>query len=213
MGLRDVSDEELIERYCASPPDRDAGEELFDRYRPRVEKMSRALAHGNLCPPWYSRDVFAEDVISDTLSKLVDSICTFRFEAKFDTWLYSIVKREAIDVNRKLIGRGPVKREFVQFKGDHFCSKYRTNPFEVVRQREFRDITTEVLAFHAGRSQQGADSVDILERRIWDGLTAEQVAKKRHIAAETVSRKTTRDFKELRMLLEKRFGITLPRHL
>ena len=213
MNLEKVSDEELIKRYCASPSDRDAGEELFDRCRRRLERMSRSLAQGTLCPSWHSRDLFAEEVCDRTINKVVETVCMFEFRAKFDTWLHSIMKRKAIDVYRELVGRGEGPRIFKRLKDVHFSSKYWADPSEFVRQRELKDITVEMLRVHAQESRRSADSVDILRHRVWDGLTAKQIAKKRGIAEGTVFHIQGDDYEELRILLEKQFRITTPRDL
>ncbi|HLK65801.1 MAG TPA: sigma-70 family RNA polymerase sigma factor [Bryobacteraceae bacterium] len=82
MGL--MRDEELVARYLAQPgsPEADAClNELFQRYRGKVALWCLRLAG--------DREA-AADLAQEILLKAFRSIASFRGEAKFSTWLYTI---------------------------------------------------------------------------------------------------------------------------
>src|SRR2546422_11150309 len=121
-----VSDENLIRRYCADPPDENAGEQLFGSCIPRLRTAIRKMvfAKSSICPDWCSKDAFIDDALSIANEKLFRGIRTFNFECAFDGWLGTVAKNAVLDRRRQLVGRGKGPRP-------------RPEPIETVAGREY----------------------------------------------------------------------------
>lgn len=85
----DRTDESLARR--AQQGDRDAFLALYDRYVTRVYRRVRSRV-----PPQ-----FAEDVTQEIFIAVIQSIRQFQHNARFSTWLYTIVNRHIADFYRR----------------------------------------------------------------------------------------------------------------
>ncbi len=81
---------ELIER--AKSGDKQAFTTLYHRYRPLVYNFSYNVCHNK---------EFAEDVVQDTFINVYNKLYQYNGQAKFSTWLYSIVVRNCQMHNRR----------------------------------------------------------------------------------------------------------------
>lgn len=86
-----MPDHELIAKIRKQ--DKDALEELFDRYLRKAYAISFQLCCGN-------RDQ-AQDLTQEAMLKAVRHIETFRGEASFSTWLYRIIYNTYLDSLKK----------------------------------------------------------------------------------------------------------------
>jgi DNA-directed RNA polymerase specialized sigma24 family protein len=265
--LERLSDEELIRRYCADTPDREAGEKLASRCLQKIRKTVRREAFDK-CPSWYDREAFAGDAESHAIERFLRGICSFGFKGKFHGWLATLATRAAEDERRRLGGRGisgprthvlldereldgdlldagarraareearklagktkgaaraqrrrkprPKEKTLVDRIVDldpHFRSKYWKSPWDLVRDREFRELGTEILTLYAQRSRETQACARIIRRRVWDGWTVERIAQVRQVTDRTVWRILAHNFKDLRELLAGRFRISTPREV
>ncbi len=235
--LERLSDEELIRRYCAHPPDREAGEELSRRCLPRLERLSRWKGGwSGLCPAWHSEGLFCEEVFSRANEDFTKGICSFRFEGPLDGWLATLVENAAITEYRKLVGRALVPRRFEPIErpeeedeadapplshakdltaDDHplFRSKYLASPAELVRDRELREIVTILLTMHGQISERSWRSANAIRLCLWDDRKAREVADQFDTSVDNVWKFMSIDYKKLRELLRGRFGISEIRDL
>lgn len=87
----DLNDEELMARVAAG--DSSALEMLYDRYAPAVlGVVMRILQNRSL----------AEEVLQETFWRIWDKAQSFHSErGSFTSWLFSIARRQAIDVTRR----------------------------------------------------------------------------------------------------------------
>lgn len=86
MPFRHVTDEELIRRYQKG--DRTSFEELIRRYYPYVYTiyLSKKLGVDD-----------ARDLTQDVFVKLITKLIGFRFQSKFKTYLYRVIRNHFLD--------------------------------------------------------------------------------------------------------------------
>jgi RNA polymerase sigma-70 factor (ECF subfamily) len=95
---QEADDEVLVRRFLANGNDGDF-ERLVDRYQQRV--LNHVLG---VLGPEGSRE--AEDVCQDVFVRLHSHLPTFRFESRFGTWLFRMVRNAALDHRRRMKSRG-----------------------------------------------------------------------------------------------------------
>src|SRR4051794_30620977 len=86
-----LPDEELVARYQAQPGSPEADQyldQLFQRYRPKVALWCLRLVG--------DREA-AADLAQEVFLKAFRAIASFRGEAKFSTWLYSIARNHCFN--------------------------------------------------------------------------------------------------------------------
>jgi RNA polymerase sigma factor (sigma-70 family) len=227
VDLHGLPDEELIRRCCASPPDREAFEELARRCLPKLQKAIKPMvfAKKSICPQSCDRQAFLDDCVSSASELFVRRISTFGFRGSFDGWLYRLARNAALDEHRKIVGRGAVSRTLEPEEApEHapspgpalpapFLSKYWTDPFEIVRDREHREIVTTLLTAHAQESERTAESAWAIKLRVWEDCPAREIAEKRGSSERDVWRLFADDYRKLRQLLVGKFGIATVRHV
>ena len=220
-----LSDEELIRRFCASPPDRDAGEELSGRC---LKKLNQIIGHmSRFCPRGQDRQAFLDDVLSRASEYFIRRITTFRFEGSFDGWLRKLAKNAALDERRKIVGRPKDKddrpiREPIdtadragQVQGGHalFRSKYWADPSELIRNREHAEIVSTLLNVHGQRSNRDLECVGALQFRFWEDASIRDIAEKRGSSERDVFRLFAHDYETMKELLVERLQIKSLREL
>lgn len=94
MNIRETSqlkDEELVRLYVASQQN-PYFEELYERYSEKVYRK---------CLSFVKDKAKAEDFTHDIFLKVITKIGTFKENARFSTWLYSITYNYCMDMLRK----------------------------------------------------------------------------------------------------------------
>ena len=219
-GLAGPSNEDLIRRYCAEPPDKEASEELWRRSIPELLKTIKKMvyAKSSICPDWYSRDAFVEDAASIANEKIFRGIHTFKFECAFEGWLARIAKNAVFDVRRREVGRGknprprPESIDAVAGKepavsDPGFRSKYWIDPFSLVRDREIREIVLRLLALHLEQSPDDRESPDAIVLYSLEEEPVKDIAETFGCSERTVWRLFEHDYPELQELAIAKFGI------
>lgn len=84
------SDEELVSSYVETR-ENDFFEQLYDRYCHKVHRK---------CLSFTKDQVQAEDLTQDIFLKLVTKLDSFKYQARFSTWLYSITYNYCADQTR-----------------------------------------------------------------------------------------------------------------
>jgi len=84
------SDEELVSSYIETR-ENDFFEQLYDRYCHKVHRK---------CLSFTKDQVQAEDLTQDIFLKLVTKLDSFKYQARFSTWLYSITYNYCADQTR-----------------------------------------------------------------------------------------------------------------
>ncbi len=87
---RRYSDEELVSSYVETRQN-DFFEQLYDRYCHKVHRK---------CLSFTRDQVQAEDLTQDIFLKLVTKLDSFKYQARFSTWLYSITYNYCADQTR-----------------------------------------------------------------------------------------------------------------
>lgn len=223
-----ASDEDLIRRYCNSPPDMDAGNELAERCMPKLRNLiiQMVFTKSSICPARQDRNAFVDDALSRANEYFLRGLPAFQFRGSFDGWLSRVALGAALDERRKCLGRWKEGRpigdslEAVQETGrempaDHpwFRSKYTAHPDELVRDREHRDLVTALLILHGRTSNRDADSATAIRLRTWDDLPVAEIARRRGSTDRDVFRLFAHDYVELSSLLVEHFHITALREV
>ena len=148
LDLGSVSDHDLIRRFCQSPPDMAAGDELSNRCLPKIRQtIRREVFNKGFCPPQCNSRAIAEDTESLAAINFVRAICTYKFEG-LTSWLQTLAKHAIIDEWRKHYGRGkerkpvpePESIEDIMRNRSHasvpqmFYTKYWVDPSALVRK-------------------------------------------------------------------------------
>lgn len=85
-----MSDDELVQKACLG--DKDAAEELINRYYPSILRYCR----------WHSRNLEeAEDLTQETFFRLFKNLSKYDGKKKFKAYLYTIANHLCIDQSRK----------------------------------------------------------------------------------------------------------------
>ncbi len=84
------SDEELVSSYVETRQN-DFFEQLYNRYCDKVHRK---------CLSFTKDQVQAEDLTQDIFLKLVTKLDSFKYQARFSTWLYSITHNYCADQTR-----------------------------------------------------------------------------------------------------------------
>ena len=84
---KDITDEELVRRYLETQQN-EYFERLYERYCDKVYRKCLSFAKSN---------AQAEDLTHDIFLKLVLKLGSFKEQAKFSTWLYSITYNHCAD--------------------------------------------------------------------------------------------------------------------
>ena len=220
LSLVGFSDEDLIRRYCADPPDTRAGEQLFGRCIPRLQSTIRKMvyAKSSLCPDWHGKDAFIDDAVSIANEKLFRGICTFNFECAFDGWLGKVAKNAALDNRRQLVGRGKEPRprpQPIDAANEHdvahsasFQSKYWFDPETFVRDREIREVVRKLLTLHLWDSLDRRESPDAIELYWFEDRPLSEIANRLGCSERNIWRIFSHDYEEIQKLLAERFGIS-----
>lgn len=208
IDYQSLSDIELIARYCDAEPEQAAFEELWRRYEPTGRKFAKHLAY--LCPPSYSRDIFIEEVFSATQYKVLQGIRQYEGRVSFSGWLYRITERAALDLQRKIRGRGPQPVEFVELsegdleqQGAVFRDKIKHEPVHHAILTERRALLDDILDRHAA-SEDGYRSLAAITFHFLDDCRVREVAELLGTYERDVFRLFTADYRRLRAALAAR---------
>jgi len=89
---KELTDEELVERYRTGPDPDGAFQQLFYRYHSRIV--------GWCCR--YTRDSeHAVDIAQEVFLKVFKHLSRFRGDSKFSTWLYVVARSQCLEATKK----------------------------------------------------------------------------------------------------------------
>lgn len=88
--MAEITDDELINRILQG--EKECGDILYKRYYKKVYAKCLGMTHNV---------EIAEDQCHDILLKTINAIDTFKGDAKFSTWIYSITYNHCLDYLRK----------------------------------------------------------------------------------------------------------------
>ncbi len=185
MGVRVGDDVELLRRWHGG--DKTAGNELFARHFPALRRFFRnKVGHEE-----------AEDLIQRTMLETVRSAPSFRGEASFRTFIFTIARRELCHhIRRKHRKGGEADLDFSVSS----LEALGTSPSGLAAQRQ--DHQRILAALRA----IPLDFQITLELHYWEQLEAKELAEVLGIAPGTVRSRLHRARAALRELLESREG-------
>jgi DNA-directed RNA polymerase specialized sigma24 family protein len=211
LDYTELSDTDLIQRFCTDTPDQDAFTVLWKRYEQKIHGYAQHFAI--MCPDFHSPAIFAEDTFSKTQEKVVMNICGFRGESLFSTWLYRIVERTAIELRRKILGRSrkgpyvhvPVTDGELSDDSAVFQDKVKHDPFHAASKRDLKTIVRRVMVDYAG-SKEGYDSLKVVCAFVIDECPVHEIAAQRCTYDKEIYRTLEHDYELLRASF-KRAGV------
>lgn len=207
--LQHLPDKDLIRRYCADPPDKEAGEELFRRCLPKIRKLigewgSKHLYH---LPRTIDRQGVLRDAESQAEDKLRRKICSYAFKGSFEGWLRRVSVSATVTEYLRIVGRGRERRDFVPLE-EAFRSKHWPSPFERVRDLQRGEKLLMLLTEHGKTSNRNKKSADAIEFATWEGYTAGEIAGKLDTTQGYVWQLLSHDYRKLRELMAEKLGVT-----
>lgn len=212
LNYQELSDRDLIQRFCADTLDRDAFEALWKRYEQKIYLYAKHFTI--MCPDSHSPDIFAEDTFSNAQEKVVKNICGFRGESLFSTWLYRIVERTAIELRRKVLGRSqrgpyvhvPVTDEELSSVSAVLRDGVKHDPLHAASKSELKTQVKSVLREYAG-SKEGHDSLEVVIQYVVDECPVSKIAAQRGTYDNKIYRMLDHDYEALKASFT-RAGIT-----
>lgn len=206
--LERLSEEELLKRYCSTPPDRGAGEELFRRCLPKLRRFVEGWGsrHLHRLPRPIDRQGFLNDAESLAADKLRRNICSFAFKGSFEGWLRRIAVSAAVTEFLKVIGRSPGTRDFVPIE-EAFRSKHWPSSFEDVRDAERSVLLRSLLADYSRTSNRARKCASAISLATWEGRTAKEIAKELDTTVGYTWALISHDYGELRRLFAEKLGV------
>lgn len=196
----DSSDEELLARAREAAPEERAVvlEELFGRYIEQTVRWGLRLTHD---------EQEARDLAQDALLRAHRGLEGFRAESKFSTWLYTIVRRTAI--NRGQARRRRPTSSLEELQGDegnpawepvqsesvveqmHQRNRYRQ--LRTMMKEELDDEEMRVMALHYGEDLPLVAITDLLDLDNRSGAKATLVRAQRKLRRALASQEPPKE--------------------
>jgi RNA polymerase sigma-70 factor (ECF subfamily) len=156
------SDLQLISRV--SGRDRPAFEELYRRYRVRLERfLGNLVRHPQL----------VEEVLDDTLLVVWERAAGFKGESKLSTWIFAIAYRKAMKALRRY--DAPVEDHDAENR-----ASAEDNPEEAFGQTRLHDLLREAMA------ELSADHRGVVELTYFNDLSYREIAEIMECPVDTV---------------------------
>jgi len=121
-----------------------------------------------MCPHSYDRESFIEEIFSTAEESLVRKVRQYEGRATFSTWLWTITGHAAIDVRRKILGRGKEPRDVVPLTEKDlvqsralFRDKLKQDPFHRAVGAERKAIVQHLVRCHV-TSKEGHQSLSAI---------------------------------------------------
>jgi len=193
--MQDLSDEDLISlsvrEAAGSAGQREALDELFRRYQSRVALWCWRVAG--------DRD-WAADLAQEVFLKAFRNLSSFRSEAKFSTWLYTIARNHCFNAVQSKAVRAEEQPVDLEIMPDTFGKRIDNRleaEQELSRMRELingslDETERQVMTLHYGE-EMTLDSISrLLNLRNTSGAKAFIVSAKRKLQM-AIARRTARD--------------------
>jgi len=177
-----LSDEQLIERYQTRNAQVEHADELFRRYSERVALW---------CWRFAGDRELARDLAQDVLLKAYTHLSSFRSDAKFSTWLYSITRNHCLNhvrarASQPLDASEPIETDLAdQQKWDTLAELERQEVAATVRRlvmAELDETETQVMTLHYGEDVPLSSVTRLLRLENPSGAKAFIVSAKRKLA-------------------------------
>ena len=167
-----------------------AFEELISAHIPQVRRFAQAFAHD---------EGDAADLAQDALVKVYRSICSYRFQSAFSTWLYAIIRNVFLDNARSRAGKEralelPFDIKHIDATRPSEAEDMARADVQIERHQERHRVWTAL-------NQVQAEFRSTLVLFDIEGLTYEEVAAIESVPLGTVKSRLSRGREQLRRLL------------
>jgi DNA-directed RNA polymerase specialized sigma24 family protein len=116
----ELSDKQLILRYCANRDEDGLASELWRRHKESIYEALKRHSR-RLCPSFWDQEDLAHDSYMQVRKNVLNRICEFKgldSARSLKAWLDAVAKSTLLDERRKVTGRGPEPREFIEVPYD-----------------------------------------------------------------------------------------------
>ena len=187
--IEKLSDEALMALVCQD--DMAAFEVLARRYQQRLFAFSLSRLRDRMT---------AEDVVQETFLRVFKHRLSFRAEARFSTWAFTLALNLIRDHYRRLKPESSMERPEVALAAEH--SRYRMNSGEAADKAAERNQLEELLlqAIEALPSSARA----LIQERLKEGSSFEAASKLVGLTPDAARTTASRAYKRLREYIEKR---------
>jgi RNA polymerase sigma-70 factor (ECF subfamily) len=189
-NLKGASDEELMARVTAR--DSVAFEHLYDRYAPKVLGIVARIVQDQ---------AEGEEILQETFWRVWSQAATFDADkGPFRAWLFSIAKRQALD----LLRRRSTRPRAAQTEAEERLFDGAAAPAEEVPEAAEMAIATEQL--RDALDHLSAEQYRVLELAYFKGLTRQEIARTTGLPLGTVHTRARLGLQNLRTILNKMGG-------
>ncbi len=189
----DMSDEQLIRLHLSGDPG--GMDAIYDRYCDRVYRLAYSKLRS-------AQD--AEDVTSAVFLKLCKSLDSFRGEAKFSTWIYTVSSNAVMDFIRRKRNSVSLDADFRTDDGDYVPREIEDDslgPEDHVADADFvRYVLGKLDALPPGQRS-------VIELRYFMELSYQQIAEQLGVELGTVKSRLNRAIAALRSLVSTEEGV------
>jgi RNA polymerase sigma-70 factor (ECF subfamily) len=191
MNNADTGDEELMARVAAG--DSAAFERLYDRYAPVVLGIAVRIVQDQ---------AEGEEVLQETFWKVWTQGGTFDpNKGQFKGWLFSIARRQALDLLRRRSVRPQAARDEVEERRFELAPSTEAGVPEAAEGA----IAAEKLRDALGRLS--SEQYRVLDLAYFKGLTRQEIARLTGLPLGTVHTRARLGLQNLRSILQDRGGV------
>lgn len=180
-----ISDEALMAKVCAG--DMGAFDELVKRFQPRLYAFAVRRLHD---------DGAAEDVVQETFLKVFKYRESFRQEARFSTWVFTLALNLIRDYYRRLKPESSLERPEVAMAAEF--SRHR--PLQEAADKLVEKSELSELLMQAVEALPPSAKA-LIQSRLIQGHSFEEAAKALGLSPEAARAQASRAYKKLRQLL------------
>ncbi|WP_077922521.1 RNA polymerase sigma factor [Spirosoma sp. 209] len=172
-----LTDEELVNNYLETHQN-DYFEQLYERYCHKVHRK---------CLSFTKDDVQAQDLTQDIFLRLMTRLDSYKHQARFSTWLYSVTHNYCTDQIR-----GANKRQALT--GDNDWDTLDVSADDGIAEQE-EQIARRI---HRAMTCLSADEQMLLHQRYQDGISVKELAMQHALTESAVKMRLKRSRDRLR---------------
>ncbi|GAB2782952.1 RNA polymerase sigma factor [Rhabdobacter roseus] len=176
-SIQTYSDEELVHLFITTQRNR-YFEALYERYADKVYRKCLSLV---------KEPAKAEDFTHDIFLKLILKLGTFKENARFSTWLYSITYNYCMDQLR-----------VVQKRGEVYGEEEIMTPAEADLDSVFEEDEIELRRLQQAMAQLNTDEKTLLMMKYQDDMSIREIAEVLGVTESAVKMRLLRSRAKLR---------------
>lgn len=185
----ELSDEKLMVKVCQD--DMAAFEALAKRYQARLFAFSIGRLRDKMA---------AEDVVQETFLRVFKHRASFRADARFSTWAFTLALNLIRDHFRRMKPNSSLDRPEVALAAEHSSLRRRTDE---PADQAVEAVELEELLLQAVEALPPSARA-LIQARLNEGVSFEAAAKLQGLSPVAARAQASRAYKRLKSILEKR---------